>query len=77
MKKESMFIIGSSSLTISLILGMFLPDLPLIGFFEGMFMGISLAMNICFLIRYRLEKNGFNEENSRKSESRGDQFGER
>jgi len=75
MKKESMFIIGSSSLTISLIIGMFLPDLPLIGFFEGMFVGISLAMNICFLIRYRLEKNSLNEDNNRQNEPGGEQFG--
>lgn len=77
MKKESMFIIGASSLTISLIMGMFLPEIPLISFFEGMLTGISLAMNISFLIRYRLEKNSLNEDNNRQNEPGGEQFGER
>jgi hypothetical protein len=67
MKKESMFIIGTSSLTISLILGMILPNLPLINFFEGMFIGISLVMNISFLIRYRLERYSYNKGNNRKN----------
>ncbi|MBA7655454.1 hypothetical protein ES703_63358 [subsurface metagenome] len=66
MKKETMLIIGTSSLVISLIMGMLLPNLPLISFFEGMFVGISLAMNISFLIRYQLERNSVNEVNSEK-----------
>ncbi|MFX0105402.1 MAG: hypothetical protein ACFE75_07925 [Candidatus Hodarchaeota archaeon] len=77
MKKESMFIIGTSSLTISLILGILLPNLPLISFFEGMFAGISLAMNISFLIKYRLERNGYNKEKIRENKLQGDQFGEK
>ncbi len=68
MKKESMFIIGTSSLAISLIMGIFLPDLPLVSFFEGMFVGISLAMNLSFMVRYRLERNRVNEVNNRKKE---------
>jgi len=68
MKKEFMFIIGTSSLAMSLIMGMFLPDLPLVSFFEGMFVGISLAMNLSFLVRYRLERNRVNEVNNRKKE---------
>ena len=66
MKKETIFIIGACSLVISLIMGMLLPNLPLISFFEGMFVGISLAMNISFLIRYRLERNSVNEVKSEK-----------
>ncbi|MFX0156025.1 MAG: hypothetical protein ACFE9Q_16010 [Candidatus Hodarchaeota archaeon] len=76
MRKEPLFIIGSSSLAISLIIAMFLPDLPLTSFFEGMFIGISLSTNICFLIKYRLEKNSFNERNKRQNETRGNQFGD-
>ncbi|MFX1390086.1 MAG: hypothetical protein ACFE9Z_08500 [Promethearchaeota archaeon] len=57
MKKESMYIIGTSFLSISIIMGMLLPDLPIISFFEGMFLGMSLVMNITFLIRYQIEKN--------------------
>ena len=66
MKKETMFIIGSISLALSLIMGVFLPDLPLISFFEGMFVGISLVMNFSFLIRYRLEKDKINENSKKK-----------
>ena len=65
MKKESMFIIGTNSLAVSLIMGIFLLDLPSISFFKGMFVGISLVMNFSFLVRYRLEKNKINE-NSKK-----------
>ncbi|MFW9828433.1 MAG: hypothetical protein ACFFEY_12655 [Candidatus Thorarchaeota archaeon] len=57
MKKELMYIIGTSSLSISIIMGMLLPDLPIISFFEGVFVGLSLAMNISFLVKYRIEKN--------------------
>ena len=76
MKKESMFIIGTSSLAISLIIGIFLPDLPLISFFEGMFVGISLTMNLSFLVRNRLEKNNSNDTNNKERKLQGDQFGE-
>ncbi|UCC19529.1 MAG: hypothetical protein JSV62_15745 [Promethearchaeota archaeon] len=67
MNKESIFIIGSSSLALSLIMGIFLPDLPLISFLKGMLIGISLVMNINYLIRYRLEKSGFNENRNNNS----------
>ncbi len=68
MKKEFMYIIGTSSLAISLIMSMFLPDLPLISFLEGMFLGISLATNLGFLIKYRIERNIPNEINNSKIE---------
>lgn len=57
MKKELMYIIGTSSLSMSIIMGMLLPNFPIISFFEGVFIGLSLAMNISFLIKYRIEKN--------------------
>lgn len=66
MKKESLFIIGMNSLAVSLIMGIFLPDLPLISFFKGMFVGLSLVMNFSFLVRYRLEKNKINENNKKE-----------
>jgi hypothetical protein len=56
-----MCIIGTSSLSISIIIGMLLPNLPIISFFEGVFLGISLTMNISFLIKYRIEKNSYNK----------------
>ena len=67
MKKESMFIIGIFLLSLSYILGTILIDLPLINFLEGVFTGISLVMNIGFLIRYRLEKN-YDEKHNRVKE---------
>ncbi|MFW9968819.1 MAG: hypothetical protein ACFFDF_01380 [Candidatus Odinarchaeota archaeon] len=66
MKKESMFIIGALSLTISIILGRFLPELPLVSFFEGVFSGISLPMNIGFLLKYRMEKISSIKNNTEK-----------
>ena len=68
MKKESIFIIGTTSLAISLIMGRFLPDLPLISFFEGMLVGISLTMNLSFLIKFRLERKMINEVINSKKE---------
>jgi hypothetical protein len=62
MKKESMFIIGTISLTISIILSRFFPELPLISFFEGFFTGISMPMNLGFLIKYRIEKMSTNSK---------------
>ncbi len=76
MKKESMFLIGATSLMISLVMAMLLPDLPLISFLEGMFVGISLTMNLSFLVRYRLEKNNVNNTNKREKRIQGGQFGE-
>ncbi|MFX1470175.1 MAG: hypothetical protein ACFFB8_16110 [Promethearchaeota archaeon] len=76
MKKESMFLIGATSLMVSLVMAMLLPDLPLISFLKGMFVGISLTMNLSFLVRYRLEKNNVNNTNKREKRIQGDQFGE-
>jgi len=77
MKKETMFIIGMCSLAISIILGRFLIELPMISFFEGLFMGISLVMNIGFLIRYRLEKEDSKEKNYMLTDSEGNYLGKK
>ncbi len=44
------------SLLIALILGRFDNQYPIIDFLEGMFTGISLTMNISFLVRFRIER---------------------
>jgi hypothetical protein len=56
MKKESMFIIGMFSMALAIILGTIPANIALIDFFKGVFTGISLVLNIGFLIRYRLDK---------------------
>lgn len=48
--------IGMISLTISHILKRYGPDISIVHFLEGMFLGISLVLNLAFLIRYRLKK---------------------
>lgn len=77
MKKETMFIIGMCSLTVSIILGRFLIELPMISFFEGLFTGISLVMNIGFLIRYRLEKEDSKEKYCTLKDSEGNYLGKK
>ncbi len=71
MKKEIMFIIGTCSLTISIILSRLSLDLPIINFFEGMFIGISLVMNFGFLLKYRLEKEDSGKKYSEKKAKEG------
>jgi hypothetical protein len=56
-RKEILLSLGMFSLTISIILGNFLPERPLITFLEGIFTGLSLVMNISYLIKNRKEKN--------------------
>jgi hypothetical protein len=57
-KDDSVLIaIGMISLAIAIGLRSFGPDYSLVHFFEGVFIGISLALNLAFLIRYRLKKN--------------------
>jgi hypothetical protein len=67
MKKESMFIIGMFSIIVSLILGIISGDIELLNFFEGFFYGLSMVMNVGFLIKYRLEKNYINDNFNKKS----------
>jgi len=48
--------IGMFSLLIAFILGRFESKYPIIDFLEGMFTGISIVMNLSFLVRFRLER---------------------
>ena len=54
--KEIMLVIGILSLTISIILDRFAGAGTIIDFFCGLFTGISIVMNLGFLIKYRIEK---------------------
>ncbi|MDX1797235.1 MAG: hypothetical protein R3255_01185 [Candidatus Lokiarchaeia archaeon] len=75
MKKESMFIIGMFSISITLILGRISGDIVLLNFFEGFFSGLSLVMNVGFLIKYRLEKNHINSNFNKKKLGESSQNG--
>jgi hypothetical protein len=55
-KKEVMLAIGMFSLTIALLLDRFAGQEPFVDFFCGLFTGLSMIMNLGFLISYRLEK---------------------
>lgn len=48
--------IGMISLTISHILKRYGPDISIVHFLEGMFLGMSLVLNLVFLIRYGMNK---------------------
>ncbi|MCP5053922.1 MAG: hypothetical protein GY940_42535 [bacterium] len=54
--------IGMISLVIALVLGRFGPDTSIVHFSEGLFMGLSLVLNLAFLIRYRAKKNKDQEQ---------------
>ena len=56
-KKETIFAIGIFSLTIALLLYRFAGQGLIIDFLCGLFTGLSMAVNLDFLIRYRLDKN--------------------
>ncbi|MFX1325152.1 MAG: hypothetical protein ACFE8N_09350 [Promethearchaeota archaeon] len=56
-KKEKIFAIGMFSLTFALLLNRFAGQGLIIDFFNGLFTGLSMAVNLSFLIRYRLDKN--------------------
>lgn len=56
MKKEWMFVIGVCSLILANLLKLFGGKFVMVDFFGGMFTGISLVMNLCYLIRYSSEK---------------------
>jgi len=55
-KKERMFVIGVFSLIIAILLKYFGGNMLMTDFFEGVFTGISLVMNLCYLVRLRSEK---------------------
>ena len=54
--KENMLVLGTFSLLIMVILRIISINLPILDFLEGMFAGISVIMNICFLIRFSKEQ---------------------
>lgn len=54
--REIMLEIGMISLTITIILDRFAGAGTIIDFFYGLFTGLSLVMNLGFLIKYRMEK---------------------
>ena len=61
-KKENMFIIGIFSLLLAQVLGRYGSQIIFSHFLEGVFTGISLVMNLCFLVRFGIEKR-MNEKN--------------
>ena len=56
--KEIMLIIGMFSLTFAIFLDRFAGVGPIIDFLCGLFTGLSLIMNLGYLIKYRAEKKG-------------------
>ena len=63
-----MIAIGSLSLVISISLGRLGMEFTFLNFFEGLFMGISLATNITYLIIYSLEKGTLSYIRNRSEE---------
>ncbi len=55
--EEILLVIGIVSLIISLLLDLFRGQKPIIDFFSGLFTGLSITMNLGFLIRFRHERN--------------------
>ena len=64
MKKETMFTIGSFSMVISIVLSRVSGANPLVDFLAGLFMGISLPLDLGFLIKWRIERNAINNSNN-------------
>jgi hypothetical protein len=54
--KEIMLVIGMFSLSIAIILDRFAGIGTIMNFLYGLFTGLSLTMNLCYLIKYRLDK---------------------
>ena len=63
LKKESLFIIGTWSLTLAILLDRFGGQFIYKDFFEGVYTGISLVMNLCFLVRFGKERRLRSSEN--------------
>ena len=55
--KEVMLTIGMFSLTIAILLDRFAGAGTIIDFFCGLFTGLSLTMNLAYLIKLRVDKN--------------------
>ena len=56
-KKETMLAVGSFSMVISIVLGRYSGVNPLVDFLAGVFTGMSLTLNLGFLIKWRMERN--------------------
>ena len=59
--KEITLIIGMFSLTIAITLDRFAGGGTIIDFLCGLFTGLSLVMNLGYLIEYRIERNNQKE----------------
>ena len=57
LKKEGMLAIGMFSLALSLLLDKFAGKEPIVDFFCGLFTGLSITLNIGFLIKLKYEIN--------------------
>jgi len=55
--KEVMLTIGLFSLTIAILLDRFAGAGTIVDFLCGLFTGISLTMNLGYLIKFRIDKN--------------------
>ncbi|MFX1525014.1 MAG: hypothetical protein ACFFCC_16015 [Promethearchaeota archaeon] len=55
--KGFMLVIGMFSFIMSMILGKFAGSATIIDFLSGLFTGLSITMNLAYLIKIRLEKN--------------------
>ena len=64
-KKECIFAIGMFSLIIAIILGRFAGLAAIIDFLSGLFTGLSITMNIAYLIKLRLENNSIIANNKK------------
>lgn len=54
--KETFLALGMLSLIFSLILEQYVYQEPIVMFLKGIFIGLSLVMNLAFLVLYGLEK---------------------
>ena len=54
--KETFLALGMLSLIVSLILEQYVSQEPIVMFLKGIFIGLSLVMNLAFLVLYGLEK---------------------
>lgn len=61
-KNENLLRIGISSLLLMILLRLINIEWPILDFFEGIFAGVSMIANLCFLIRYSNEQRIRNKE---------------
>jgi hypothetical protein len=55
-KNENLLRIGIFSLLFMILLRLINIEWPILDFFEGIFAGVSMVTNLCFLIRYSKEQ---------------------